>query len=313
MVRRIWDSGASGDWETFRNLASRSDHIVSIGLASHHWWRGFEEAVGVWELHAEEIDVAFIDVEHLEGFESGSVGWAAGEGAVVSTSGERFPQRFTCVLELEAGTWRWVQWHSSRAIQSTDAWGFELTATLEGLVRSLDDKTDRELDRVSSSGTVTILFTDVEDSTSLSADMGDADWSEALKAHFATITQVVERCGGRVVKTIGDGAMAAFPGAEAAVTAAIQIQQRIEPSGLRVRVGVHTGDVQKVAGDYVGLTVNKAARVTSAAAGGEILLSSATGELVATSGYELGEAQTLEFKGLPGAHRVMRVSWQTAT
>lgn len=82
VVRRIWDSGAKGDSATFRNLASRSDHNLSIGLAAHHWWRGFEEAVGVWELHADEIDVARIEIDYLEGFESGSVGWAAGEGAV---------------------------------------------------------------------------------------------------------------------------------------------------------------------------------------------------------------------------------------
>jgi class 3 adenylate cyclase len=175
--------------------------------------------------------------------------------------------------------------------------GFDMTATLEDLVGSLDETASHELDRVSPTGTVTIVFTDVEDSTSLSPSMGDAAWADTIDRHLETVRQVVEQFGGTVIKTLGDCAMAAFNGAEAAVQAVIRLQKRMQDLDLSVRIGVHTGDVERVHGDYFGVAVNRAARVASAAAGGEILISSATARLVADSDCALGPDRSVELKG----------------
>ncbi len=311
VVRRIFDSVVRGDYETFRNLASRSDNVISVDVTTYSWWRGHETATHSWEVRREEVDLVRVEFDRVEAFQSGNFGWAVAVVDLFSAAGDRFSQRFTGVFELQAGAWRWVHTHSSHAVPGVDFWGIEVTNTLEGLVGSLDEASTEELDRVSTMGTVTIVFTDVEGSTTLSREVGDAEWAETLETHFATVTQTVEQYGGTVIKTLGDGAMAAFPAADLAVEAAIRLQQRIQESGLPVRIGVHTGDAQKVGGDYVGLAVSEAARVASAARGGEVLLSSTTAALTAGSGRRLEGPRSVTLKGLPGAHSLTPVNWRS--
>jgi predicted ATPase/class 3 adenylate cyclase len=136
------------------------------------------------------------------------------------------------------------------------------------------------------SGTVTFLFTDIEGSTRLWEQHPQA-MSEALARHDAILVDAVESSGGHVVKTTGDGLFAVFGRAEPALAAALTAQRSLvgaawDPScELQVRMGLHTGDAEFRDGDYHGSAVNRAARLTSAGHGGQVLVSGATAPLLA--------------------------------
>ncbi len=130
------------------------------------------------------------------------------------------------------------------------------------------------------SGVVTFLFTDVEGSTRRWEDNPDS-MDDALARHDLILRAVIERHGGHVFSTGGDGFAVAFARAAAAVTAAVEIQRALtEGSLLPVRIGIHTGEAVERDGDYFGPTVNRAARVMAAGHGGQILVAGATAALV---------------------------------
>ncbi len=134
-------------------------------------------------------------------------------------------------------------------------------------------------------GTVTLLFTDIEGSTALWERDG-ARMSQALAAHDALARRAVESCHGRVVKMTGDGMHAAFDNAWNALAATVDLQQALaDPAAthgvpLRVRCGLHAGVVERRDNDYFGSAVNRAARIMSAAHGGQVLLSQAVADRV---------------------------------
>ncbi|MBK7474204.1 MAG: tetratricopeptide repeat protein [Betaproteobacteria bacterium] len=134
--------------------------------------------------------------------------------------------------------------------------------------------------------TVTLLFTDIEGSTVLWEQDG-ARMSQALAAHDALARGAVEAHHGRVVKTTGDGIHAAFDHALDALAATVDLQQALnDPAAtsgvpLRVRCGLHKGVVERRDDDYFGSSVNRAARIMSAAHGGQVLLSQAVVDDVA--------------------------------
>jgi predicted ATPase/class 3 adenylate cyclase len=137
------------------------------------------------------------------------------------------------------------------------------------------------------SGTVTFLFSDVEGSTRLLESMGDS-YQDVLARHQALLREAFEAHGGSEVSTAGDSFFVAFGSALDAVGAALDAQLALDRhadqvSGLRVRMGLHTCEAMPVADDYVGLGVHLAARIMSAAHGGQVLLSSATADLVQPS------------------------------
>jgi predicted ATPase/class 3 adenylate cyclase len=135
------------------------------------------------------------------------------------------------------------------------------------------------------SGTVTFLFTDLEGSTRLWEQHPDA-MRPALERHDALLRSAVERHSGWVVKTTGDGLHAVFVSTRDALDAALAAQRDLVaepwrvPGGLRVRMGLHTGDAVARDGDYYGPATNRAARVMGAAHGEQVVLSHATEEIV---------------------------------
>ena len=164
-------------------------------------------------------------------------------------------------------------------------------------------------------GTVTFLFTDIEGSTRLLQALGDR-YGEVLQAHGHLIRAATADHGGTVVGTEGDSFFAAFPSATEAVAAAARAQREIAaaewPGGppLRVRMGLHTGEGRLSAGDYVGLDVHRAARISAAAHGGEVLVSDATRALVASSlpeGLTLRDLGEHRLKDLDAPERLHRV------
>ena len=157
-------------------------------------------------------------------------------------------------------------------------------------------------------GVVTFLLTDIEGSTSLWEAQPDA-MADALARHDQFIGEVVDRADGRLIKSQGEGdaTLSVFPRASDAVLAALHIRTGIlaEPwpagLGLRVRVAVHSGEAFERDGDYYGPTLNRAARVRALAAGGQVLVTHATAELVRdrlVDGAELVDFGEHELRGL---------------
>ncbi len=128
-------------------------------------------------------------------------------------------------------------------------------------------------------GKVTFLFTDIEGSTRLVQDLGEA-WPETLAVHSEILGRAIDDCGGVTVRTEGDSFFAVFDEPLSAVEAAVTAQRGLEsadwPLPLRVRMGLHTGEGRFGGGDYVGLDVHRAARIADAAHGGQLVASEAT-------------------------------------
>lgn len=126
--------------------------------------------------------------------------------------------------------------------------------------------------------TMTFLFTDIEGST--------RQWEESpgmpvrVAQHFTALHAAVEQAGGEVFATMGDGIAAAFTSAEAAVNAAVAGQRAMPSIGLAVRMGIHTGEVERVGADFRGRPVNRAARIMAIGHGGQILASDVSASLV---------------------------------
>ena len=130
------------------------------------------------------------------------------------------------------------------------------------------------------SSTLTYLFTDVEGSTSQWETA--TDMSERVEHHFAILRECVVAGGGEIFATMGDGIGAAFASARAAVDAAVAAQLAMPATGLRVRMGLHTGESQRVGDDFRGRALNRAARIMSSGHGRQILVSDVTATLLRT-------------------------------
>lgn len=144
----------------------------------------------------------------------------------------------------------------------------------------------------------TILFTDLESSTALTQRVGDESAQEVLRDHNATVRKALDEHTGREIKHTGDGIMASFPSAVAAVTAASQIQQQMEGSGIRVRIGTNAGEPIAEDDDLFGTAVQLAARITDRAEPGQVLVSNVVRELCAGKTFRfhsLGEANLKGF------------------
>src|SRR3954447_20746871 len=139
------------------------------------------------------------------------------------------------------------------------------------------------------SGTVTFLFTDIEGSTKLLHELGDA-YADALAEHRRVLRDAFERHGGAEVDTQGDAFFVAFARAGDALAAAREGQDALAPGRVRVRMGVHTGEPIVTDEGYVGIDVHRAARIAGVGHGGQVLVSQSTRELVGLDGrLALGE------------------------
>ena len=150
----------------------------------------------------------------------------------------------------------------------------------------------------------TLLFTDVVGSTELAARLGDGRWRELLSRYFEEARHELERFGGREVKTTGDGLLATFDGSARALHCAAAMRRRASRDGLRVRIGVHVGEVELVGQDVRGVAVHEAARIMAAAGEDEILVSELTRALAGSSGLAFEDRGTHTLKGLDGEWRL---------
>jgi class 3 adenylate cyclase len=153
----------------------------------------------------------------------------------------------------------------------------------------------------------TILFTDIVDSTKRAAGVGDRRWRELLDSHDRMAARQVHRFGGRQVKTTGDGILATFDGPAQAIRCGLAICDGARQLGIEVRVGVHTGEVERRGADVAGIGVHIAARVQACAQPGEVWVSRTVTDLVIGSGIVFDDRGERQLKGVPGAWQLFTV------
>lgn len=158
----------------------------------------------------------------------------------------------------------------------------------------------REPDRV----LATVLFTDIVDSTTHMARLGDSGWRELLERHHLLVRTELARARGTEVDTAGDGFFAAFDGPARAIRCAKSIVGSVGELGIDVRTGLHTGECEIVDGKVSGIAVHTGARVAAHAGAGDVLVSSTVKDLVAGSGLEFEDRGVYELKGIPGDWRL---------
>jgi len=163
--------------------------------------------------------------------------------------------------------------------------------------------TDARVGPESRSVLATILFTDIVDSTSRANEMGDKAWRELLKAHDTTVRREIARFRGSEVKSLGDGFLVLFDGPARAIHCAQSIIEAMAPLGIKVRAGLHTGEVQQTEVDVLGIAVHLAARIMGAASASEVIISRTVKDLVAGSGIAFDDAGEHSLKGI-------REKWQ---
>jgi class 3 adenylate cyclase len=196
----------------------------------------------------------------------------------------------------------------------------ETSTSLAAIVAEVDPGLPDCRDQTSPDGMMTIVFTDIEGSTAMLERLGEEDWFEMLQSHNRLVRGLVAQRGGVVVKSQGDGFMLAFSSASAALSCAADLQRAVADSNqgpleraVRVRIGVHTGNMFALDGDFLGRAVVLAARITGRARGCEVLVSAASKQYTERLGrWDYGPATLLSLKGLANAERVYSLDWRTA-
>jgi class 3 adenylate cyclase len=153
----------------------------------------------------------------------------------------------------------------------------------------------------------TVLFTDIVDSTGQAERMGDRRWRALLDVHDELAGRLVEQWGGRLVKTTGDGVLATFDGPGRAIGCAAALRDELGEIGVRIRAGLHTGEVELRGDDVGGIAVHLAARVMATAGAGEIVVSRTVRDLVVGSDVVLQDRGSRRLKGVEGDWQLFRV------
>jgi predicted ATPase/class 3 adenylate cyclase len=147
------------------------------------------------------------------------------------------------------------------------------------------------------SGTVTLLFTDIEGSTKLLHELGAEAYAQALAEHRRVLREAFTRHGGVEVDTQGDAFFVAFPTAPGALQAAAEAQEALAEGPMLVRMGLHTGTPHLGEEGYVGQVVHEGARIAAVGHGGQVLLSARTRELADVEVTDLGEHRLKDIEG----------------
>ena len=154
----------------------------------------------------------------------------------------------------------------------------------------------------------TVLFTDIVGSTAQTAEVGDSAWREMLDRHDRIACEIVERYSGKLVKNTGDGLLMTFASPSQAVACSSDLLGNLDDLGLRVRAGLHAGEViVREDGDVSGMAVNFAARVQEVAAGGATFVSSTVRDLLLGSEWSFAERGDHELKGIDGEWRLYQL------
>ncbi len=154
----------------------------------------------------------------------------------------------------------------------------------------------------------TVLFTDIVGSTERATELGDRAWKDVVERHHRIVREHLAAFRGDEVDTAGDGFYATFDGPARAAACAVAIVEAVRPLGLEVRAGIHTGEVETVAGKTGGLAVVIGSRICAAARASEVLASQTVKDLTAGSGLAFEYAGEHELKGVPDRWRLYSVA-----
>lgn len=213
-------------------------------------------------------------------------------------------------LDMDVGGGRYLGDHipGARYVELPGAdhlpWVGDQDAILDEIEEFLTGaRTRPEPDRV----LATVLFTDIVDSTSKAAAMGDSRWRDLLEAHNGIVDRGLGTWRGRLVKSTGDGILATFDGPGRAIQCAAALCREMRSLGVQIRAGLHTGECELLGDDISGISVNIAARVAALAGADEVLVSRTVKDLVAGSGIEFESRGEHSLKGVRGAWELFAV------
>jgi class 3 adenylate cyclase len=193
----------------------------------------------------------------------------------------------------------------------------ETSPSLATIVEVVGDDLPGCREKTSPDGMLTLVFTDIEGSTAMMEKLGEDRWVDVMFDHNRIVRECVHEYGGEVIKSRGDGFLIAFASASAALDCAVGLQRTLSrhnasrpAQALRVRVGMHTGNIFQLDDDFLGKAVVLAARITGRARGGEILVSAACREYTRRVGrWRYGQVMELQLKGLASVERVYPLDW----
>ena len=147
---------------------------------------------------------------------------------------------------------------------------------------------------------LTVVMTDIVESTERAAKMGDQRWKDVLQQHDAIVRKELKNFDGQEINTTGDGFVLAFSGPTRAIQCTLAIRQGLGRIGLSMRAGLHTGECERRGDDLSGIAVHAASRIAAKASANEILASSTVKDLVVGSGISFNPEGTHSLKGVPG-------------
>jgi class 3 adenylate cyclase len=314
ITERLWAATRRGDSDAVVARKSRVGGVTMFGPDAGEFIDDADHFAQYIRLFFKDNPTGFpqIGLAEIDAWVEGSVGWSISR-VRIERSGVTHEQRLTLVFHLEHGDWRIVHehWSFGAPAASAEAWGQTSARTLELLSQAAEQERPDISAWTSGEGTVTLVLTDIEGSTALNLSFGDRAWLQVLRAHNEVVTSATVEHGGTVVKGLGDGFILAFSSARRALACAEAIERRIgdtftDPgSPIRVRIGVHIGEVVSEADDLFGHALNYATRVAAAASGGEILVSSLVHDLLDKTGeFAFHPPRNVELKGINGPARV---------
>jgi class 3 adenylate cyclase len=251
--------------------------------------------------------------------QAGLIAWIFGDctlSVTVNGSPITMVMRFTIIFVRRGD--EWLIRHSHIATPDPRQAIGESWPKLDALAAEIGREHPQVMQQLAPDGTVTLLFSDIENSTGLTAELGDLRWIEVLREHNAIVRERVAAHGGTEVKTIGDAFMLAFPAARRALLCAIDLQRSFSAYNkensayqLRLRIGMHAGEPVREGGDFYGKSVILASRIAGEARGDEILVSVLLRDLTESAGdIEFEPAREVALKGFGEAQQVCPVRWR---
>lgn len=212
------------------------------------------------------------------------------------------------VIPVDMGRWLASHIEGARYIEQADANHAPWVGATGELLDAIEEfLTGSQYRPEPSRMLATILFTDIVGSTDAATRLGDRRWAEILDAHRRVVRRELERFRGREIDTAGDGFFATFDGPARAIRCACAIRDAVRATGLEIRAGVHTGEVEVVDDKVAGIAVHIGARVGAAAGAGDVLVSRTVTDLVVGSGIRFEDRGEHELKGVQGNWQLFAV------
>jgi class 3 adenylate cyclase len=314
LILGFYHDVAQGDTSARDRVQSTSALATGIGTDRDEWRTGGAAILVIIHKHEEELGGPIKwTAGRREAFVEGSVGWVRDDHVLALPDGTTPYLRVTYVLHREVDGWKIVHTHASEPVDTPTYWGRPLTTSIEAVADLIGGERPDLTPLTSSEGTVTIMFTDIENSTATNEALGDDHFLPLLLRHHDIVNAQTGAASGAVVKPQGDGFMLAFSSVRRGVECAIGIRREVSAldGPIYVRMGLHTGEPVRHADDFFGRDVAYAARIRAAASGGEILVSALVRSLVEPSGsVSFDGPRELELKGFDGPQAVYSVEWK---